>query len=193
MSLSISPQIGIHQQYARIGIDADLGQFQISQSPASLEISTTPAKHDYHTEGGKLTIDNSAWRDALGNGPHLEVMNRIYSKSQSIALQGIAKIVEDGNRMAAIHTKENAIAALAADSTKDIDFREYMYMGDAAYDNIDLNYEPARVIRDIQPAQVHINVTRNAPEIQYNRGKLDIYMQQHASVEFTPPQIDYKI
>ena len=36
-----------------------------------------------------------------------------------------------------------------------------------------------------------MNVTvNNPPEIEYQRGKLDIYVQQYASIQYTPPTID---
>lgn len=191
--LSRAPQIQIHQQYGRIGIDADLGWYEIHQRSATQEITTDPSKLEIHTTPAELIIDNSKWRDALGNGPFLEVMNRIYSQCRSIALQGIAKIVEDGNRMAQIHTGENVIASLARESTNDIDFFEYMYMGEASLDNIDIQYNPAKVNLHFTPAHVNHRIEINRPDIQYHRGKLEIYMLQYPKVEITPPQMDLKI
>ncbi|UQZ84394.1 hypothetical protein SK3146_03640 [Paenibacillus konkukensis] len=192
MSISPVPQLQIRQQYAQIGIDADMGQWDIEQPRATQELTTTPSRLDMHTQPGQLSIDNSKWHDALGFGPSLEAFSRIYSECKNIALQGIAKIVEDGNRMAAIQTGENAFSALAKESTKDIDFYEYMYMGDASLDNIDMSYQPAKVDIQYTPAHVEHHVTVNPPKIHYQRGKLDIYMKQYASVEFIPPSIDTK-
>ncbi|NEW08852.1 hypothetical protein GK047_22915 [Paenibacillus sp. SYP-B3998] len=186
------PQIQISQQYGKIGIDADLGRQEIQQPRATQELITTPSVMEIDSNPGHLFIDNSKWHDALGHGPFLEVMNRIYSQSRSIALQGIAKIVEDGNRLAAIHTGENVVAALAKESTEDIDFSEYMYMGDASVDNIDIRYEAGELTIQFQPARVEHNVTINRPQIDYHRGKLDIYMLQYPKVEIIPPQIDMK-
>lgn len=187
------PQIQIRQQYGKLGIDADPGQLDMQQPKATQEITTTPSKLSIHSEPGKLSIDNSKWHDALGHGPFLEVMNRIYSQSRNIALQGIAKIVEDGNRMAAIHTGENAFAALARESMQDIDFFEYMYMGEASLDNIDMRFDPGSFDIHFEPAKVEHRVTVNPPIIDYHRGKLEMYMLQYPSVEITPPQIDLKI
>jgi len=193
MAISRLPQIQISQQYGRIGIDADPGQLDIQQPKAKQELTTTPAKLEIDANPGQLIIDNSGWHDALGHGPTLQAFNRIYSECRNIAMQGIAKIVEDGNRMAAIHTGENAIAALAQESTKDIDFYEFMYMGEASYDNIDIQYEPGPFHIQFEPAKVEHRVTVNPPIINYHRGKLDIYMLQYPKLEITAPQMDMKI
>jgi hypothetical protein len=186
------PQIQIRQQYGRIGIDADAGQQDIEQPKATQEITTTPAKLEIQTEPGTLSIDNSQWHDALGHGPFLEMMNRIYSESKNIVLQAISKIVEDGNRLAAIQTGENTIAALAVESTQQIDFSENIYMGEASLDNIDIRYDAGNLEIQFTPAKVEHNVTVNSPIINYHRGKLDFYMLQYPKLEITPPKIDIK-
>ncbi|MBP1157804.1 MULTISPECIES: DUF6470 family protein [unclassified Paenibacillus] len=187
------PQIQIRQQNARLGIDADPGQLVIKQPKATIEMQAIHPKLHIDAEQGKLYIDNRRVQDALGNGPHLEVMNRIYSKCKEIVLQGIAKKVEDGNRMAMIHTGEDAIVALALQSTQDLDFFEYMYVGDASFDNIDIRFEPGKFDIQVEEGRVDIHVQSNRPEVQYYPGKLDIYVSQYAQVEIIPPQMNIKI
>jgi hypothetical protein len=108
------PTIQIQQRYAQIGIDADLGAFHISQPIATFEINTTPAKLDAQYRQGTLRIDQSKAWDALAVGSNLNLMQRIYSEAKNIALQGTARIVENGNRMAAIQNDTNAFAEIAA-------------------------------------------------------------------------------
>ncbi|MDR6553607.1 DUF6470 family protein [Paenibacillus qinlingensis] len=187
------PQIQIHQQYGRIGIDADMGQLEIQQPRATLEIRTTPSRLEIDAEPGMLLIDNTRWHDALGFGPSLDVMSRIYSKASNIALQAISKIVEEGNRMAAIQTGENVIKSLAKESVnEEIVIFKGTVVGEASLDNIDINYEPGKFDRHFEAAKVERNVTVHAPIIEYQRGKLDIYMLQQPKLEITPPQIDLK-
>lgn len=63
------PQIQIHQEYARLGIDADLGTLDIKQPRATFEITTERPKLEVHSEQGVLYIDSSKAWDALGHGP----------------------------------------------------------------------------------------------------------------------------
>lgn len=189
MTLSI-PQIQIRQQNAQIGINADLGVLDIKQPKATFEITTERPVMEIHAEKGVLYIDSSKAWDALGHGPALETMNKIYSRVHEVAMQGIAKIVEDGNRLAAIQCGGNAIAEIAKE--KGAEFFEFEFMGDASSGNVSMHYVPGNL--DIQVEQGKVNITShpNRPEINYTRGKLDIYMMQYPKVEIIPPQIDTK-
>lgn len=190
--MRVSPQIQIRQQYARIGIDADLGRQEIRQRPAQLTLKTEPSRLTVESKPGELTIDQTKARDALGVGSSLAFMSRVYEEARSMGLQGIAQIVERGNRMADIPNQTNAIADIAQDySFQPYDFN-YQFQA-ASMDNVDLSYTAHKPAIAFKPATVDIQVKVNAPEISYTRGKLDIYMQQYASVAFIPPQIDTKL
>ncbi|TXK80950.1 DUF6470 family protein [Paenibacillus sp. N3.4] len=188
--MSSIPQIQIRQQPALIGIDADPGTQDIRQPQAAYEMQTERPTLEMHQTQGELQIDQSRAWDALGVGPILESMSRIYSQSKEIALQGIARIVENGNRMAAIHLPGNPIAEIAKQLT--FEHPEFNYYGEAAYDNVDITYTAHRVEINVTDGKVNVNVQVNPPEISYNRGKLDIYVRQYANLEIIPPQIDLK-
>jgi hypothetical protein len=190
MTLPI-PQLQIRQQYAKLGIDYDIGRQEIRQPRAAFELTTERPKLDIHAETGVLYIDSSKAWDALGHGPFLETMNRIYARAREVALQGIAKIVEDGNRLAAIHEGGNAIAEIARE--KGAEFFEFEFMGDASFDNVDLHYEPGKLDIQVEDGKVNLYTHPNPPEHNYTRGKLDIYMMQYPKVEIIPPQIDIKV
>lgn len=189
MTLPI-PQIQIRQQNARLGIDADIGKLDIKQPRATFEMTTELPKLEIHSEQGKLYIDSSKAWDALGHGPALETMSKIYSRAHEVALQGIAKIVEDGNRLAAIQDGGNAIAEIAKE--RGAEFFEFEFMGDASMDNVDVHYEPGKLDIQVKEGKVNLDTHPNPPEINYTRGKLDIYMMQYPKVEIIPPQIDIK-
>ncbi|SDE35286.1 hypothetical protein SAMN02799630_05255 [Paenibacillus sp. UNCCL117] len=184
------PQIQIRQTPGLIGIDADLGRQDIKQPRATFEMSVERPQQEIRQPAGELVIDQSRAWDALGKGPALETFNRIYSQAREVALQGIARIVENGNRMAQIHLKTNPIADIAEQLT--FDFFEFNYVGEAAYDNVDIRYTARKPEIQVTDGRVNLTTHPNAPEYEYIRGKLDIYMQQYPQVEISVPQIDYK-
>lgn len=190
MTLPI-PQIQIRQQYAQLGINADIGIQDIKQPRATFELTTERPKLNIHSENGVLYVDSSKAWDALGHGPSLETMSRIYSRAREVALQGIAKIVENGNRLGAIHKGGNTIAEIAKE--QGAEFFEFEFMGDASLDNVDLHYEPGKLDIQIEEGEVNLYTHPNPPEINYTRGKLDIYMIQYPKVEIIPPKIDIKV
>ncbi|MGG1552425.1 MULTISPECIES: DUF6470 family protein [Paenibacillus] len=184
------PQIQISQQPALIGIDADLGTQDIKQPRPTYEMQVERPKQDIRQPRGDLDIDQSKAWDALGQGPILQAMSRIYSQCHEIAMQGIARRVEDGNRMWAIHLGGNPIAEIAKELS--ISRPQFDYYGEASYDNVDITYTANKAEINVVDGKVNVNARVNPPEIEYNRGKLDIYMRQYPKVEITPPQIDFK-
>lgn len=185
------PQIQIRQEYARIGIDADLGQWDMKQPRATFEMKQIPLRYDIHSPQGELRIDQSkAWL-ALGLGNNLETMHHIYSEARNVAMQGIARRAEYGDRLAAIHLGGNAIADNASERFQE--FLEFNYLGPASFDNVDVFYTARMPEIEPIPGRVELNTYPNPPEVKYNRGKVDIHMLKYNRVEITPPQIDVRV
>jgi hypothetical protein len=182
------PQIQIRQQPAIMIVDADLGTQEIKQPRPTMEMQTDPPKQEIRQPKGDLEIDQTRAWDALGQGPILEAMSRIYSQAKNVALQGIARIVENGNLLGDLRYKGNPIADIAQQST--LEHSEINYYGEASYDNVDIRYTMHKPEISVEEGKVNIYTRVNPPEINYNRGKLDIYMKQYPKVEILPPQID---
>lgn len=182
------PQIQIRQEYARLGIDADLGQWDLKQPRPTFEMKQVPLHYDMNTQKGELHIDQSKAWDALGLGGNLNIMNRIYTEAHNIAMQGIARRAEFGDRLAAIHEGGDPIAENAMERFNE--FQEFNYLGPASFDNVDVSYTPSHVDIELIPGRIEINTHPNPPEAEYRRGKLDLYMLNYNKVEIIPPQID---
>lgn len=183
------PQIQIYQQSAKIAFDADLGTWDMKQPRATVEQRTTPPRLEIHSPSGELSIDQSKARDALGIGGHLEATHRIYSQMRQIAMEGIARRVQEGSRLAAIHIDANPFAEIARTNA----FRrsELQYTGPASYDNVELEYRAHPPEIQFIEGRVDRDVQVNHPILHYTRGKLDIYMQQYAKVTIIPPELDW--
>jgi hypothetical protein len=184
-------QIQIRTEPAQLDYEIKLGQYDIQQPKAHFELRQPRAEQHIEQPLGQLQVDSSRAWDALGVGGNLEMMNRIYSNAHDIALQGIAKRVEDGNRMANIANKNDAIAELAADWR--VSFSEFDTLGLASSMNVDVSYEPGKLVIEATPHPVELQASVSPPEVQYIMGKHNMYMQQYGKVEITPPQIDVTI
>jgi hypothetical protein len=190
--MSIVPTISIQQQYAKLGYHTDpVGQQSIRQPRATFELDTTQAKLDIRSPRGDLDIDQSKAWAALGVGGNLETMYHIYKKARDVTYQGIGRIVDKGNQMAAIHQNTNAIADIAAQRA--LEFFEYDYYRDASYDNVDLRYTANKPTITAESGTVNLHAQMNPAELDYTTGKLEFYMIQHANVKIIPPQIDLKV
>ncbi|SCW58555.1 hypothetical protein SAMN04487970_101792 [Paenibacillus tianmuensis] len=173
-------QIGIETQNASVDIRSPMGQLSIDQQPAQM---------DFHSEPGELLIDSSAAWSALGSGPHMEWLNSIYSQIPNIVLQGIAKIVEDGNRMAQITNPRNAFAELAQNALSNESSIEYV--GPASYFNVKIQYEPKPAVTHIEPVKPDIQYTPMKPEFEYNPGRVEVYLKQRNWIDIQVTTYDW--
>lgn len=187
------PIVKIDQKYAKLGIDADLGTQSIKQPRPTMEMHVERPKQTIEQPRGQLTIDQSKAWDAMARGGNLLVMHRIYSQAREIAMQGIAKIVENGNRLAAIHEGGNPLADIASQTR--VSFSEYQIAGPASFLNVQIRFDRQPPIIRAEDGKVHMNTRINPVQHSYKRGKLVFSMLQYPSVTFTPPdpQVDVRI
>lgn len=187
----MQPILQIRQTPARIGIDADMGSFSITQPKAEIRITTTPSELTVQSTPPELTIDQTRARAAYNGGSVLDMNRRIYSGIQQLYLQAIARRVEQGTRMAEFFKPGNSISEIVGMDTEPNSFPEPC--GPASYDNVDLHYVATPPEINFRPATVDIQIETHRPETNYTRGKLDIYMQQYASIQFIPPELNVQM
>lgn len=188
------PIVQIRQVFAQIGIDADLGVQQIRQPRPTMEMQVDRPRQSIEQPSGQMTIDQSKAWDALALGGNLQVMNRIYTGAREIAMQGIARIVEEGNRLAAIHLGGNPLADMAANTR--VNFGEYSKItGPASFDNVDIHFERRPPVIQAENGQIHMRAQANPVQHEYQRGKLDISMLRYPSISFIPPvpELDVRV
>lgn len=186
------PMIDIQQVRGRIGIESVWGKLDVRTQPAKMTTKQRPAKITVDAPLPELEVDQSRAFAALHGGKILDIHSRIYSQIPHIALQNIARIVERGNRMAAIHDRgDNPIPDFAWEQFfqrgTGIEIR-----GPASFDNVDLHFTIHPVEVDVEVGGVDIEVETFKPEYHFERGKVHIYMEQYPSVTITPPVIDMK-
>lgn len=184
------PQIRINQQYSKIGMDTEPGRYEIKQPRPVQQYKSTPSQLEIESPRGELQIDSGKAWDALGVGSNYGFLATVASEARRIALEGIARRVEDGNRMADLTNKNDPVPEFALRAFDDLDIE---YRTPAAPDNVDVQYTAKKPTVQFDPARLDIQTQVNPPEIEYIRGKLDIYLTQKASIEIIPPEIDMKV
>ncbi|WP_152396369.1 DUF6470 family protein [Paenibacillus guangzhouensis] len=170
-------RLSIRQTFGKIGIETENAQQTLESPRGELSIETKRAVVEGNYEPGELTIDSSAAWSALGKGSHMQWMNMIYSQMDQIALQAIAKQVEDGHRMGMITNKKNAFADIGKKASQET-LGPIQYVGEASNMNVKLNYEPRPYQAEVQPAELHINYTPQKVQAQYQAGKVNINLEQ---------------
>ncbi|UNK18071.1 DUF6470 family protein [Paenibacillus sp. N3/727] len=182
------PQLQIVRQPALQEMNSKKAELSIRQQRPDMQIETSQAKMNISQPRPDMEIDqHQAWR-AYNGGTALEMNRQIYSELPALFLEGLAKRVEQGNRMAEIHLPGNTISEIYGSDWKRDPFVEYR--APASYDNVDIYVNRNRPEIAIEPIAPQISAQAYTPEIEYNPGFLEIRMKQYGSIEIIPPQID---
>lgn len=183
------PQLEISSTLGRIGINSERGQFNIRQNRAIMNIQTTRPVMSFQTEPPVVIIDMSRTWDALNGGKPEKFWNRIYSQSGRFVQHAIINTVDEYNRIGDLTIDSNPISDLAWNSMMTNPPKMQIY-GEASVNNV--SYVPK--ITDLQTSfergQVNIQVVVNKPRIEFNRGRVRIYMEQYPDVRFRLSEVD---
>jgi len=185
------PQIHIHQIDGKIGMESKRAQVKIDQPKAEIAMHQEHVKVEIAHTYPQVQIDQTKAWSALGRRPSLELTKVIYSETRRIVMNTIAKIAQKGDRLAAIHIKEDPIPEMARNNS--IEFFELYYEGEPSVDNVDIDVIPGKLEINWHGGKVEMNVKINKPKIEYLPGKLDIYLKQRNTIEITVPQLDRRI
>lgn len=174
--------ITIHQTYGRIGIDTIPAQISIKSPEADLKIKQTPAKMEINQKLPQVHIDQYQCFYESGLKNIFDLVHDEAVRSREIGLEAIGKIVDDGDRLAAIENHQNVIQLLAVKTgTEDANFNVDLMPKSRpkiwfdGYININWNH-----------GVTDINVTTHKPEISATPGNINIYMREYPSIK-----IDY--
>lgn len=186
------PVVQIRQQFARIGMETTPGQWDIKQPRAGFQIQNKPAVLDTKYIPGEQSIDQSPAWEALGKGSFAQFTARVAQESKRMALEGIGRRADEGNRLWAIHQHNpNVISDIAYENFH----KQYEMEYEGPYssmNNVKLDYTPRRPEVNFTPGELNIEAKANYPQINYTRGQLNIYLLQKNSLEIIPPQIDMR-
>ena len=130
------PVVQIHTRPTLLHIDADIGQYSISQPKAEVQLHTKPSKLTVQSHAIELSVDQSKAFSAYHGGNMIDMNARIYSGIQQLFMQNMAERVQQGNDMAAIHKPGNTIANIVGTDWQAKPFPETRTA--ASSDNVDV-------------------------------------------------------
>ncbi|WP_151733759.1 DUF6470 family protein [Paenibacillus tengchongensis] len=189
--MSAIPQIQIRQTPALIGLETTTGSMSIEQPKADLQITTKPGTWSMHSSAPDVTIDQSQARAAYTGGKYSEMTERIYSGIEQLWLQGIAKRMEQGDRMMKFFKPGNSIAEVYGEDWRPNPYPETR--APASIDNVRIDIKAVPVEREYHKAEVTIQAEARSPVISYSPGKVDMYLRQRNSISIIPPELDIQL
>ncbi|QZY57541.1 DUF6470 family protein [Crassaminicella profunda] len=166
---------------AQIGINRTPGKLEINQPNPELKMHTQPPKIQIKSEQSKVQIDQYVCFKEEGqkNVEDLIKDNAAFAKQKS--LQGIARIVRQGNEMAAIENKGDVIPSQARENAHDL-FNKEFNIGVIPKSRPQINFTGGTVDIQSEWGKVTFDAKVSKPNINYTRGKLETYLKQKNSL-----------
>ena len=156
-----------------------------------MQVNSTPAQISAPRQRPELNLNQDRMWAAFNGGKPVDLTNRIYSQMPEIALQGIAQIVEKGNRMGDLRINKIRFLILRLRTC---------LMAPRMW-KFSVRLPPTVWISILlfvhwkcsESGNVDIQVQTHEPEINYQRGHLNVYMEQYPSMRFNVSSLDVKV
>ncbi|TQS74829.1 hypothetical protein DX933_08630 [Ornithinibacillus gellani] len=180
------PQIRLQTERAMIEIRQLSGKQEIQQPPAVLTMEQPRATMTMESEPATLMIDQSkAWEDMNLYGP-LKSTAKQASESKQAVLDGMARRAEQGSALMKLEQAGNPVVSQAIQNGHRSEKQVGITFIPSAF-SVKLSSTPAQLDIRVEPNRPIIQAKTSPPNIQYERGKVDIRMKnyQHLDISFT--------
>lgn len=179
------PQIRIESQAGKIGLNINKPIQSIEQPQADLSIEQPPAEMTINRQPGRLTIDQTLARENLD-------LKSVFKRNEENAQLGyqtlmeyISKTVQEGDELMKI---ENGGQPLIDQAVRSMDRETVFNTGNTpSQESVQIEYTPAKVEIEWHRNKPNIQVQINKPIHEYTPGNVEVFMQQHPSlnIDFT--------
>lgn len=171
------PQIRLQQTYAQIGIRTIQPVQEIQQIPAELSIKQNPPKMEIERNPSKLFIDQEqAWNE-LNLKDLATFSSDMVEYSKQEAMEAVAEIAQEGDQLASIEHKTDAISAIATNKANPgpVDFNIAFIPSPGS---VKIHYTPTELHIEWKQGGAEIESTQHKPIHNYTPGKTEVYLRQ---------------
>jgi len=184
-------RLEIRQTFARLGLETTRPVQEIAQPKPDLGLTQRPARLTIERVPGRLVIDQSQAWAASGLKDPLTLARDIAAEGRAAALEGIARIAEEGDRMQAIESGENAIATIATEKAlpPPADFTITLMPPPFS---VKMRYTPTRLLLHWKLGGAFFDPKTYRPVHRYIPGEVNPYLLQKQRLEITVvmPRVD---
>lgn len=176
------PKIEITQQSALTQVSSQHPRTEISSRLAQVEIQTTPVDLGMHTEHVRVHIDQSqAFQDANLYGPFVAARKEA-AKGQQSAMQAIARISADGDRLAAIENPGSPIPQFASRWRKGVKGSAFGVM--PSYGSVKVSFSQGKTTLNVRESQVSMNTRPHDFQVYFQPGGARTELVRKNSISF---------
>ena len=180
-------QININTQPIRLEYNIQNAKLNLQSTPSKVQMETTLATVEIRQPQGELTIDQTPCRYSIGLKNIADFARNNAILGRQTAMDTIARIAQEGDQLARIERKTNAIADIAANST-------VSEVPDITYAHIalpDIHYQANPVQFNPTDGKVDLTLHHGTVQGNYQPGSVDIQITQYPSIEIST--VDVKV
>ena len=181
LQINISTQpirLDYHSQNAQLNLHSTRPQLQMEQPSATLEI---------RQPRGELTIDTTPCRYSIGLKNNTDFARDNATLGRQTAMNTIARIAQEGNQLAGIENKSDALADIAAGSN----IPEIPEIAWVHIDSPNIHYQANPVQLNVSVGKVNLTVQPGTVRGDYQPGSVDIRVTRYPSIEMST--VDVKV
>lgn len=171
--------IQIETVKGQIAIRTTPGRQTIEQPKADFSIDTKASKVLMEREPLQIRIDQSPCFNESGLMNNKAFSDDSTGQAIQAHLEGIARVVSEGNQMAQIENRANMISEIALSNSFDI--REYD-LGTMPRSKPDIQFIGGTMDIKIDEGYVQVNSKPNAPRIEYEVGSVETTLSRQPSI-----------
>ncbi|WIF96132.1 DUF6470 family protein [Caminicella sporogenes] len=166
---------------ALIGINTIPAKLEIIQPKADVNMHTELPKVQMHTEQVKVQIDQYQCFAEAGLKNYLDLTKDTAQFAIQALLQGIERIVRQGNELAAIENEADPIPVQSKENAFELFNKDYN-IETIPKSRPKIDFKGGTVDIKVHEGKTDIDVKVNKPQINYIPGKVEIYLRQKNSI-----------
>lgn len=180
-------QININTQPIRLDYNTQNARLNLQSTQVKVQTELVPATLEIRQPRGELTVDSTPCRYSMGLKNIADFARDNAALGRQSAMGAIARIVDEGNQMAQIEYRSNAIVNIASNSN--ISQAPEVVLGHIASPNV--QYQVNRPQIDVTVGKVNTTVQPGSVQGDYQPGRVDIRVTQYPSIEIST--VDVKV
>ena len=180
-------RISISTKPIRLDLTINNAKMNLQTTQPKVQMETTPATVGIRQPQGELTIDSYPCRYSIGIKNLADLARDFAALGRQTAMDTIGRIAQEGDQLARIQIKSNAIADIAANSTvSEVPDITYAYIASP-----NIYYQANPVQFNPTDGKVDLILNRGTVQGDYQRGNVDIQVSQYPSIEIST--VDVKV
>jgi Family of unknown function (DUF6470) len=186
------PQIRLESRFVKLSLETVNASLEIQQPKADLSIQQPKAELSIQTTPGKLTIDQTKAREEVDLKHISKRIAEAADQGREDVLSGIARRIQQGDEQMRIENGGKPLTAQPK-TNSEREIKQFNIGFIPSHFSVKLNFQPAEVKIDVQRNAPIIESKINKPIMDYKAGEVKVALAERNQLKIDFVSIDKKI